>query len=124
MMDNVKNSIKMISFNCKSVTRSEEFIRRVCREADIIALQETWLLPHDIPALGNIDPDFGFSGKSAVDTSAGILRGRPLRGRRNIVAEKYIHRCVPDTVQQCTHNGYSNKLSGPVFAGVFRLHAD
>lgn len=74
------NSINMISFNCKSVMRSEECIRRLCREADIIALQETWLLPHDIPTLGNIDPDFGFTGKSAVDTSVGVLRGRPYGG--------------------------------------------
>ncbi|KAF9806914.1 hypothetical protein SFRURICE_000977 [Spodoptera frugiperda] len=37
--------------------------------ADIVALQETWLMPHDLPLLGTIDPDFGHTGTSAVDTS-------------------------------------------------------
>ncbi|XP_026746102.1 uncharacterized protein LOC113507447 [Trichoplusia ni] len=48
--------------------------------SDVIALQETWLPPHDIPCLGSIDDSFAYTGKSAVDTSAGILRGRPYGG--------------------------------------------
>lgn len=71
---------KLVSFNCKCVRRSIECIRRLCCTADIIALQETWLLPHDIPFLGTINDSFSFTGKSAVDTSAGILRGRPYGG--------------------------------------------
>ncbi|RVE43379.1 hypothetical protein evm_011964 [Chilo suppressalis] len=55
-------------------------IRRLCQTADVIALQETWLLPHDIPSLGDINQDFAYAGKSAVDTSKGILRGRPYGG--------------------------------------------
>ncbi|CAK1543595.1 unnamed protein product [Leptosia nina] len=41
---------------------------------------ETWLLPHDLQYLNKIDEDFGCTGTSAVDTSAGILRGRPYGG--------------------------------------------
>lgn len=48
--------------------------------SDVVALQETWLLPHDIPILNSISPDFEYTGKSAVDTSAGLLRGRPHGG--------------------------------------------
>ncbi|KAF9810794.1 hypothetical protein SFRURICE_014392 [Spodoptera frugiperda] len=48
--------------------------------SDIVALQETWLLPHDISFLSEIDPDFGCTGTSAVDTTAGMLRGRPFGG--------------------------------------------
>lgn len=73
-------SLKFISFNCKSFKRSSECIRRLSLTADIIALQETWMLPHEIPELGKISNDFGFSGKSAVDITSGILRGRPYGG--------------------------------------------
>ncbi|RVE53771.1 hypothetical protein evm_001663 [Chilo suppressalis] len=46
----------------------------------IIALQETWLLPDDIQFLSHINKDFGWTGTSAVDTEAGMLRGRPFGG--------------------------------------------
>lgn len=55
-------------------------MRRLCNIADVIALQETWLLPHDLAFLGNIDDRFAATGTSAVDTSAGVLRGRPYGG--------------------------------------------
>lgn len=70
----------LISFNCKNVKRSVECVRRLCRTADVIALQETWLLPHDLSYLGNIDDRFAATGTSAVDTSVGVLRGRPHGG--------------------------------------------
>lgn len=78
-MDHDLNT-RMISFNCRSVTRSVECVRSLCRSADLVALQELWLLPEDIPFLGSIDANFEFTGKSAVDTGAGILRGRPYGG--------------------------------------------
>ncbi|KOB52115.1 reverse transcriptase, partial [Operophtera brumata] len=59
---------------------SVECIRRLCKSADVIALQETWLLPHDLGMLDTIDVNFTATSKSAVDTSAGILRGRPYGG--------------------------------------------
>lgn len=74
------NTYKMVSFNCKNVKRSSESIKDLCKSCDIIALQETWLLPEEISYLGNIDIDFGSTGTSAIDTSAGILVGRPFGG--------------------------------------------
>lgn len=35
--------IQIMSFNCKNVKRSLECIRQLCKSADIIALQKTWL---------------------------------------------------------------------------------
>lgn len=70
----------MVTFNCKSIKRSFESVRRICKTADIVALQETWLLPHDIPVLATVDEQFEYTGKSAVDTSAEILVGRPYGG--------------------------------------------
>lgn len=73
-------SYSFASFNCKSVKRSVDSVRGLCRSCDIIALQETWLLPDEIPYLGTIDNGFGYTGTSAVDTSSGVLRGRPFGG--------------------------------------------
>lgn len=70
----------LVSFNCKNVKRSVEDVRHLCRMSHIVALQEHWLLPHDIDFLSSIDDDFAYTGVSAVDTSAGILRGRPYGG--------------------------------------------
>ncbi|XP_045506381.1 uncharacterized protein LOC123702662 [Colias croceus] len=74
------NNINLISFNCKNVTRSVECVRQLCRSADVVALQETWLMPHDLGFLAAIDDDFACTGTSAVDTSAGVLRGRSYGG--------------------------------------------
>ncbi|XP_013184716.2 uncharacterized protein LOC106130423 [Amyelois transitella] len=68
------------SFNCQSLKRSIDCVRRVCKQSDIVSLQETWLLPHDINLLGTVCDEFEYTGKSAVDTSAGLLVGRPYGG--------------------------------------------
>lgn len=75
-----QENLKLISFNCKSVKTSSEDIHRLCETADLIALQETWLLPFDISFLGSIHEDVEYTGKSAVDISSGILKGRPYGG--------------------------------------------
>lgn len=101
-MDNTNNKLsKFISFNCKSITRSIDCVRSLCQSVDIVALQETWLLPHDIPQLGTISQDFGFTGKSAVDTSSGGLRGRPYGGvailwRKNVFTSVSVIQCDSD----------------------------
>lgn len=69
-----------ISYNCKSIKRSVQSVRDLCGTADIILLQETWLLPHDLDFVCKINSDFGCVAKSSVDTSLGILKGRPYGG--------------------------------------------
>lgn len=64
----------------KSLKRSIDYIRELCFNYDIIALQETWLLPEELGYLHSISDDFACTGTSAVDTTAGILRGRPFGG--------------------------------------------
>ncbi|XP_045456287.1 uncharacterized protein LOC123666124 [Melitaea cinxia] len=75
-----KGNAKFISFNCKSLKRSFDGIRDLCNKADIIALQETWLFPHELPELEGINKEFGSTGTSAMDASAGLLTGRPYGG--------------------------------------------
>lgn len=74
------STIKLVSFNCKSIKRSVQDVRDICKDHDIVALQETWLLPHDLNFVNEIDDCFSCTAKSSVDTSAGTLRGRPYGG--------------------------------------------
>lgn len=83
----------LISYNCKNIKRSIEGIRELCSVGDIIALQETWLLPHDLPFLTGVHDDFGSTGTSAVDTATGILRGRP-HGGVALLWRKSLFQCV------------------------------
>jgi exonuclease III len=78
--DNNNVNITLCSFNCRSIKRSIDDIRRICTFADVVALQETWLLPHDLSFLNSISDEFASTGTSAVDTSVGMLRGRPYGG--------------------------------------------
>ncbi|CAH4002158.1 unnamed protein product [Pieris brassicae] len=71
---------KIMSFNCKSLKRSMDCIRLLSTQVDIIALQETWLLPTEVPDLGLVNIDFSYFGKSAMDISSGLLHGRPYGG--------------------------------------------
>ena len=71
---------RFTTFNCKSVKRSINGIRELCKTCDLVALQETWLLPSDISFLSSIDEEFSCTGTSAVDMSSGMLRGRPHGG--------------------------------------------
>lgn len=85
-MDNMQSKLdsnlcfNFVSYNCKSLKRSTVCIQNLCKTMDVVALQETWLLPSEVSLLGNVDANFGYFGKSAVDTSVGILRGRPYGG--------------------------------------------
>ncbi|XP_026331752.1 uncharacterized protein LOC113239102 [Hyposmocoma kahamanoa] len=81
MYSSVKSNITTFaSFNCKCFKRSIDLIRNLCKTADVVALQETWLLPHDLPLVGTVSESFEYTCKSAVDTSVGIRKGRPFGG--------------------------------------------
>lgn len=47
-----KSSYTFVTYNCKNVKRSIDTIKQLCQTSDIIALQETWLLPDEIEYLG------------------------------------------------------------------------
>lgn len=46
----------------------------------MLCLQETWLSDQELPYLANVHPDFYGRGVSAMDSSAGMLVGRPYGG--------------------------------------------
>ena len=55
-------------------------IRRLCDISDIVFLQETWLASQELASLSCLDEHFYAQGVSAMDSSAGVLRGRPHGG--------------------------------------------
>ena len=77
------NNLRMISYNCAlcaGVKNKIPVIAKFCKNADIIFLQETWLLPTDLDILNNVDKDFHSFSLSSVDTGDRILIGRPYGG--------------------------------------------
>ena len=72
--------LRVATYNCRSVKQSLLDIKILCNSHDVILLQETWLLPHDLNFLNSIHSDFLSFGTSAVDTSVSYHVGRPFGG--------------------------------------------
>ncbi|KAJ2941053.1 hypothetical protein O0L34_g13183 [Tuta absoluta] len=79
-MDSTSQLVRMITFNCKNIKTSLQQVRDMCVEADLVALQETWLMTHDLDIIDSINAEFSCVAKSSMDTSMGVLRGRPYGG--------------------------------------------
>lgn len=101
IMEKTKKKARLFSFSCKNIKSSVDCVRTLCQQADVIALQETWLYPYDISFLDGIHNDFSYTGKSAIDISKGILRGRPHGGvailwRKDLFSSVSVLQCVSD----------------------------
>ena len=73
----VVNGLRIVTYNCRSVKSSIDSVKQLCRNNDIVMLQEHWLLPDDVGFLSCIDTDFVAFGSSAVNTQSNLLTGRP-----------------------------------------------
>lgn len=99
-------------------------VRLLCETADIIALQETWLLPYELSCLENKYPALSYTEKSSVDTSKGILTGRPYAGVA-ILCRKSIFQSV--SIVQSENNRFSAisvLMNNKVFHGYKRVYAN
>ena len=72
--------LKVTSFNCNSFKSSIDAVQMLCKDNDILLLQETWLLENEIGMLNNVDDQFYGKGISSVDLSGAFLMGRPFGG--------------------------------------------
>jgi len=79
-MEYNKHKLTLCTFNCRSVKSSIDEILNLCQTGDIIFLQEHWLLTHELNILSEIHAEFLADGQSSVDSSAGLLVGRPYGG--------------------------------------------
>jgi len=76
-MTHGKNSLRLCTFNCRSLKIVNE-IKQLCATHDAIFLQENWLLRSE--ALSSIPLVIYLRNFQAMDTSAGIIVGRPFGG--------------------------------------------
>lgn len=101
-MDSSFNNV-LITFNCKNIKRSFNCVKSLCKSADVVCLQETWLLPFELPLLSEIDNNFSVTGKSSVNLSTGVLRGRPHGGvailwRKSVFKNVSIIKCQSERI--------------------------
>ena len=73
------NKVRFISFNCNGAMNKLPVIRDLCDRADIVFLQETWCMPHDIGVFDSVNRDFCSFSTSAIDNGE-LLSGRPYGG--------------------------------------------
>ena len=73
-------NISVVSFNCQAFKSSTEVIAKICESAQIIAFQETWLIPAELHLPSQLNNAFEGYSISAVDLSNGWLTGRPFGG--------------------------------------------
>ena len=73
--------LNVTSFNCCGYKSSREYIfSDIIDTFDIIALQETWLMPHEVGLPDALSEKYNAFSISSVNVNDGILRGRPYGG--------------------------------------------
>ena len=72
--------LRVGTYNCKSLKRNVDGIRKLCDVSDIVFLQEHWLFPSDLPLLNNVHNKFTSYGISSIDPSDRVIVGRPFGG--------------------------------------------
>ena len=82
-------NLQIASYNCNGINKSMHDVISLCNSQDIICLQETWLLPPDLPFLNSILKDFNAIGYSAVDISNNIIVGRNIGGTAVLFKKRY-----------------------------------
>jgi len=83
-------SLRLCSFNCRSLKSSLYEIRQLCADHDLICVQEHWLLPFELNMLSDIHEDFNGFGLSAVDISSNVLIVGQLYGGTAVLYRKHL----------------------------------
>src|SRR5882724_1340188 len=80
-MDNITSflNINLISFNCYGILNKLDYINLLCKNFDIIFLQETWLNIFNLPILHDINNNFFGYGLSSINNDI-LNKGRPFGG--------------------------------------------
>ena len=72
--------INIITVSCHGIQSSKEELCMLCENSDILCIQKHWLFPEEVDQLNNVHSNFNGIGVSAIDTSKGLLTGRPFGG--------------------------------------------
>jgi len=84
-----QNSLRLCTFNCRSVKNSVFDVQKLCESHDIIFLQEHWLLPFELNMLSNLHTEFLAFGTSAVNVRDDLITGRPYGGTAVLYRKKF-----------------------------------
>lgn len=74
------NELRITSFNCHGVKGRRQTLEEVCDHSDVVAVQEHWLPPDELPLLSDVHHEFRAHGVSAMDPSNRLIVGRPYGG--------------------------------------------
>ena len=93
--------LKVLSFNCHGLSSSLGDVKNLCRDYEIIFLQETWLPQDELPILHSIHPQFEGHGTSAMDVSEKVQSGRPHGGIGILLRKNLSHVCSIVDLEDC-----------------------
>ena len=85
--------LRLVTFNCNGLKSSILEIQQLCKNHDVIFIQELWLFKYELSMLSNISSEFEGIGLSAMDESYSIIQGRPYGGV-GILIRKSIRSCI------------------------------
>ena len=74
------SSLKITTYNCRSIKSSVDSVRNLCNNHDVVLLQEHWLVKDELHILSKLHEDFYAIGVSAMDTDNKLIQGRPFGG--------------------------------------------
>lgn len=67
--------LNLVSFNCRGLLSSEDYIRLIAEQADILTIQEHWLVKEQFGVLRRVGDEFNYTAISPMESS------RPIQGR-------------------------------------------
>ena len=89
----MEDNLRIILLNCYGIKTSLYQVYELCEVADIVLLQETLLFTHELSILSTIPPEFEGMGLTAIDSSSGIISGRPFGGVAILIRNKMRQYC-------------------------------
>ena len=82
------DNLRITSLNCYGIKTSLYQVYELCEKSDIVFLQETLLFTHEFSILSTLHQDFEGMGVSALDSTSGIVSGRPFGGVAILIRKK------------------------------------
>ena len=86
-------TVSLTSWNCFGLKKNKVFIDELCKNSEIVALQETLLWPHDANEIDSIHPNFNGFSKSSMNVTNHIVPGRP-KGGLSFLWNKSLDNCI------------------------------
>jgi hypothetical protein len=122
-------SVIITSYNLHGFNVGQTYLQDLCRESDIVFVQETWLSYANMDKLASIDRIFLVKGVSAMENELeqGLLKGRPYGGgigclwRKSL--SKYVKILKHSDNFRCLAVQFNNNVQHIIMFGVYLPHS-